>query len=85
MLRARLPGIGGANPPGALDIPGTAGAPLAGDGFAPPETTPPPTIGADLSFVTAFLRAFPFVISWSRAPCASISGELQPARKFNAS
>lgn len=73
LLRARFPGIGGASPPGALDIPGTAGAPLDGDDLGPPETTPPPTIGADLSFVTAFLRAFPLVISWRRAPCAKVS------------
>ena len=73
LLRARFPGIGGASPPGALEIPGTAGAPFDGGGLDPPETTPPPTIGADLSFVTAFLRAFPLVISWRSAPYGNVS------------
>lgn len=47
-------------------MPGTGGAPPNGDGPGPPD--PLPTIGADRSFVTAFFRAFPLVISERRAP-----------------
>lgn len=63
------PGTGGAKPPGGaagLDMPGTGGAPPIGGPPPPPETFP--TMGADRSFVTAFLKAFPFVISPSKAP-----------------
>lgn len=66
LLLALFPGTGGARPPGGLAIPGTGGAPPTGAGPEPPDTFP--TIGADRSFVTAFLRAFPLLISARRAP-----------------
>lgn len=47
-------------------MPGTGGAPPTGEGPAPPETLV--TIGADRSFVTAFFKAFPLLISERRAP-----------------
>lgn len=60
LLRALFPpfGTGGASPPDGFDIPGIGGAPPNGADPDPPETFP--TIGADRSFVTAFLRALPF-------------------------
>lgn len=68
MLRALFPGgIGGAKPGRA--IPGTAGAPVKGGGSTPPETFP--TMGADRSFVTAFLSCLPLLISVRSAPCFS--------------
>jgi len=54
-------------PESGLDKPpGTGGAPN-GDGAAA-LLTPPPTIGADLSFVTAFFNCRPFVMSVKSAP-----------------
>ena len=55
----------GAAPPGGFNMPGTGGAPAA--------TPPPPPFGfssngPDRSFVTAFLRPFPFCMSWRSAP-----------------
>lgn len=65
------PGTGGASPPGAFSIPGTGGAPA--DGAAdPPDVFP--IIGADRSFVTAFLSALPFVMSDSKAPLFAAGG-----------
>lgn len=61
LLRALFP------PPGGFSIPGTGGAPANGDGPDPPEETFP-TIGADRSFVMAFLSCFPFDMSDSKAP-----------------
>lgn len=67
LLRALLPGAGGARPPGGLAMPGTGGAPPRGEGAEPPEDFPL-TIGADRSLVTAFFSALPLVISERRAP-----------------
>lgn len=61
LLRALLPAPGGFSPP-----PGTGGAPPNGDGLEPPVTFP--TIGADRSFVTAFLSCLPFEMSDNKAP-----------------
>ena len=58
-------GLGAAPPGGFNDPPGTGGAPNA-DG--PAVFFSPPTIGADLSFVTAFLSCLPFVMSPNNAP-----------------
>ena len=66
LLLARRPGAGGARLLGALGAPGTGGAPPSGDGPGPPATLP--TMGAERSFVTAFLSAFPLPISESNAP-----------------
>lgn len=66
LLLALFPGTGGARPPVGLAMPGTGGAPPTGEGPGPPETLP--TIGADRSFVTAFFKAFPLLMSESRAP-----------------
>lgn len=70
LLLALLPGTGGARPLGIagapLPKPGTGGAPPIGGPPPPPEGFP--TIGADRSFVTAFLSALPFAMSPSRAP-----------------
>lgn len=67
LLLARLPGAGGASPPGGLGAePGTGGAPPTG-GPPPPEGVP--TAGAERSFVTVFLRALPLPMSDSRAFC----------------
>ena len=69
LLRARLPGTGGASPPGGLDPP-----PMPGIGGAPPAGGPddeevfPAMVGADRSFVTAFFKALPFCISPNKAP-----------------
>lgn len=60
-------GTGGASPLGGFDIPGTGGAEPSG-GPPPDDLTPPPTCGADRSFVTAFFSFVPFEISESRAP-----------------
>jgi hypothetical protein len=65
------PGTGGASPPGAFNIPGTGGAPAKGDGADPPDVFP--IIGADRSFVTAFLSCLPFEMSERRAPYKRIS------------
>lgn len=69
LLRALFPGTGGARPggAGALARPGIGGAPPMG-GPPPPPPDVAPTMGADRSFVTAFLRALPFVISPRSAP-----------------
>lgn len=67
LLLALFPGTGGARELFALGMPGTGGAPPNGDGPGPP-LEEPATIGADLSFVTVFLRDFPFVISDKSAP-----------------
>ncbi len=67
LLRALLPGTGGARLPGGFGIEGTAGAPPNGEGPGPPDAAA--TSGADRSFVTAFLRARPFEMSERRAPC----------------
>lgn len=69
LLLALFPGMGGARPPGGFAMPGTGGAPPSGDGPGPPDTFP--TIGADRSFVTAFLRALPLLMSARRAPYSS--------------
>jgi hypothetical protein len=67
LLRALFPaGTGGASPPGGFTIPGTGGAPPKGAADAPPDVFP--IIGADRSFVTAFLSFVPFVISERSAP-----------------
>ena len=71
LLRALFPGTGGASPPGGLGAPGTGGAPPNGDGPDPPDVFP--IIGADRSFVTAFLSDFPFVISLRRAPYKALA------------
>ena len=63
LLLTRLPGTGGASPPGGPPIPGIKGAPPTG---GPPPDDEPATDGADRSFVTAFLRAFPLWISCKR-------------------
>lgn len=60
LLLARFPGTGGASPPGGFGAP-----PRPGMGGAPPTGGPEefgvlPTIGAERSLVTAFLRALPF-------------------------
>ena len=71
LLRALLPGTGGARPPGGLGappipaIPGTGGAPPTG---GPDDEDPLPTTGADRSFVTAFFKAFPLWMSERSAP-----------------
>lgn len=71
MLLARIgpaapaPGTGGARALGIWLRPGTAGAPPFG-GPADPDIFP--TMGADLSFVTAFFNLAPLVISVRRAP-----------------
>lgn len=67
LLLARRPGAGGARLLGALGAPGTGGAPPRGDGPEPPAALL--TMGAERSFVTAFLSAFPLPISESNAPC----------------
>jgi hypothetical protein len=60
LLLPRLPGTGGASPPGGLGIP-----PRPGIGGAPPTGGPdeddalPSMAGADLSLVTAFFKALP--------------------------
>ena len=58
--------IGGARPVGGLPSPGMAGAPPIGGPSEAPDGFP--TIGADLSFVTAFFSLAPLVISVKRAP-----------------
>ena len=60
------PGTGGAKPPGDLPRPGTAGAPPFGGPAEVPDVLP--TMGADLSLVTAFFNLVPLVISVRRAP-----------------
>jgi hypothetical protein len=63
------PGTGGARPPGGFSIPGIGGAPPIG---GPPELPDSfATSGADRSFVVAFFRRVPFVISVRRAPWRS--------------
>jgi hypothetical protein len=70
LLRALLPGTGGARPPGGFGAP-----PMPGIGGAPPTGGPDEdedaeaTCGAERSFVTAFLRARPLWMSERRAPC----------------
>lgn len=68
LLNRFAEGTGGAKPPGGLGRPGTGGAAqIAGP---PLDLFPPPTIGADRSFVTAFFsRGVPLLISASRALC----------------
>ena len=70
LLRSLFPscaeGTGGANPVGGFAIPGIGGAPAgAGPVFPPP---PFEINGADLSFVTAFFKRVPLLISERRAP-----------------
>jgi len=60
-------GTGGASPPGAFPNPGIAGASPV-DGPAELPDSFPTTIGADRSFVTAFLSLAPFVMSVKSAP-----------------
>lgn len=71
-LLPRLPGTGGARPPGGLGappiIPGTGGAPPMG-GPPPPPPDELAMMGAERSFVTAFFSALPLVMSESSAPC----------------
>lgn len=73
LLRARMApgpfGIGGASPPGGLPRPGIAGAPPIAGAAEPPLSFP--IMGADRSFVTAFLSLAPLVISLRRAPYSS--------------
>lgn len=64
--RARFPGTGGASADGAFAMPGIGGAPATGAGPPPPDALL--TMGADRSFVTAFLRGLPLVISVRSAP-----------------
>lgn len=65
-FEAPKPGTGGARPDGGLPRPGIAGAPPTGVPVESPDGFP--TIGADLSFVTAFFSRAPLVISVKRAP-----------------
>jgi len=76
LLRPRVacPGMGGARELGAL-ISGTGGALPTGPAPAPGFLS---SMGADRSFVTAFLSLAPFVMSDNSAPCADpISGDFK--------
>lgn len=70
LLLARLPGTGGARPPGGaggLPIPGIGGAPPIGGPLGPSETFP--TCGADRSLTcVTFFNLAPLLISDSSAP-----------------
>lgn len=73
LLLARLPGTGGARPPGVFGRVGTGGAPSE-DGAGPPiDEDTFPICGAERSFVTVFLRVFPLWMSARSAPCSCVS------------